>query len=115
MVRFIKHAQALGFTLAEVEELLPLRQGSARREIGLEVRGVAVAKIRDIDEKLRLLGALRSALVDLLADCDEICGGDAALEVTPGCPIIAALDAPDDERRPPRIPSRARDDSARAR
>lgn len=95
VVRFIKHAQALGFTLAEVEELLPLRQGSVRRQVGLEVRDVAMAKIVDIDEKLRLLSSLRGTLVELVAECDETCGADAASDDTPGCPIIVALDAPD--------------------
>lgn len=120
VVRFIKHAQALGFTLAEVEELLTMRQGSARREVGLEVRDVAMAKIVDIDEKLRLLAALRDTLVDLVAECDETCGADVAADDMLGCPIIAALDAPDAEpgaRQPsPRQPSpRTRDRSARVR
>ena len=115
VVRFIKHAQALGFTLAEVEELLPLRQGAVRREIGLEVRAVAMAKIVDIDEKLRLLAALRATLVDLVAECDETCGAGVAADETLGCPIIAALDAPDAEpgARPPS--PRARGRSVRVR
>ena len=115
VVHFIKHAQALGFTLAEVEELLPMRQGSARRTVGLEVRHVAVEKIRDIDEKLRLLGSLRSTLVELVAECDQTCGADAAVEETSGCPIIAALDAPDAEPRTHPTSSRARIRSTRAR
>lgn len=115
VVRFIKHAQALGFTLAEVEDLLLFRQRSARWEIGLEVRDVAVAKIHDIDEKLRLLDALRSTLVDLVAECDQTCGADAVADETLGCPIIAALDAPDDESGARQITSRARGRSAPSR
>jgi MerR family transcriptional regulator, copper efflux regulator len=115
VVHFIKHAQALGFTLAEVEELLPLRQGSARREVGLEVRDVAVAKIRDIDDKLRLLGALRNTLVSLVAECDQTCGADANAVDTPGCPIITALDSPDAEPSARETATRARGRSTRAR
>jgi DNA-binding transcriptional MerR regulator len=115
VVRFIKHAQALGFTLAEVEELLPLREGSVRREVGLEVRDVAMAKIADIDDKLRLLAALRDTLVDLVAECDETCGADAASDETAGCPIIAALDAPDAEPGARQSSTRARGRSGRAR
>lgn len=115
VVRFIKHAQALGFTLAEVEELLPLRQGSARRAVGLEVRDVAMAKIVDIDAKLRALDALRRTLVDLVAECDETCGADAGSDETLGCPIIAALDAADTEAGARQPSPRARAKSARAR
>jgi Predicted transcriptional regulators len=115
IVRFIKHAQALGFTLAEVEELLPLRRGSVRREVGLEVRAVAMAKIVDIDEKLRLLAALRDTLVTLVAECDETCGADSAADETLGCPIIEALDAPDAQPGARQPSPRARGRSARAR
>ena len=97
VVRFIKHAQTLGFTLGEVEELLRLRGASGRQEAGLEVRHVAVAKIRDIDERLRKLGALRGALTELVAECDQTCGAGAVADPL-DCPIIAALNAPDDEQ-----------------
>lgn len=95
VVRFVKHAQALGFTLGEVEELLRLRSASGHRGAGLEVREVAVAKIGDIDEKLRMLGALRVALTELVNECDQTCGAGAVADPL-DCPIIAALNAPDD-------------------
>ncbi|MFN8665903.1 MAG: heavy metal-responsive transcriptional regulator [Gemmatimonadaceae bacterium] len=97
VVRFVKHAQALGFTLGEVEELLRLRGASGHLEAGLEVRDVAVAKIHDIDQKLRMLGALRTALTELVADCDQTCGAGVVADPL-DCPIIAALNAPDDAR-----------------
>jgi DNA-binding transcriptional MerR regulator len=97
VVRFIKHAQALGFTLGEIKELLRLRGASGRHGAGLEVRDVAVTKIRDIDEKLRMLGALRGALTELVAECDQTCGAGAVADPL-DCPIIAALNTPDDEQ-----------------
>ena len=115
VVHFIKRAQALGFTLAEVEELLSLRQRSRRPETGLEVRDVAVAKIRDIDEKLRLLAALRHTLVDLVAECDQTCGSDARSEETPECPIIVALDAPDGATTEHQMSTRSRGGASRVR
>ena len=96
VVRFIRHAQALGFTLAEVEELIRLRGVSGGRGAGLAVRDVAVAKIADIDEKLRMLAALRGALANLVAECDQTCGSDSAPTDPLDCPIIAALNAPVD-------------------
>lgn len=95
IVHFIKHAQALGFTLAEVDELLRLRRSSGRRGAGLQVRDVAVAKISDIDDKMRMLGTLRGALADLVVECEQTCGVDTAASDPLNCPIIAALSADD--------------------
>lgn len=82
LVRFIKRAQELGFTLREIEDLIELRQ-SPRRDA--EVRALAAAKVSDIDHRIRLLRAMRSALGGLVEACD--CEGGA-----PTCPIIEALD-----------------------
>src|SRR6059036_1826289 len=49
VVRFIKRAQELGFTLTEVEELLRLRQD--RTATCAEVRKAATSKIENIDQK----------------------------------------------------------------
>jgi DNA-binding transcriptional MerR regulator len=91
IVHFIKHAQALGFTLAEVDELLRLRRSSGRRGAGLEVRDVAVAKISEIDDKIRMLGTLRGALAELVVECEQTCRVDSAASDPLNCPIIAAL------------------------
>ncbi|WP_411280453.1 heavy metal-responsive transcriptional regulator [Gemmatimonas sp.] len=112
LVRFIKHAQALGFSLAEVEELIRLR-ASGQPGPGLEARHVAVAKIRDIDERVRQLGALRTALAGLVAQCDQTCGADGGSVQLMDCPILAALD--DDTRDIEPLPSAARGGSQTAR
>src|SRR4051794_17716577 len=52
-VRFIKRAQELGFTLAEIRELLTLRVDESRSSA--EVRSIAERKIADIDERIRAL------------------------------------------------------------
>ncbi len=83
LVRFIKKAQDLGFTLREVHELLRLRQSRPRRRT--QVRSMAEVKIRDIDEKTRRLRAIRKALSVLIDSCACRSG---ALE----CPILEALD-----------------------
>src|SRR2546422_2080942 len=56
VVRFIKRAQELGFTLAEIEELLRLRHD--RTATCAEVRRAATVKIEDIDRKLKSLRAM---------------------------------------------------------
>lgn len=85
LIRFIKRAQDLGFTLAEVEELLTLRGGNGRRRT--EVRQLAEAKMQDIDEKVSQLQSMRGALSILVDSC--ACGRDQ-----PACPILEAFDDP---------------------
>ncbi len=81
-IRFIRRAQDLGFTLSEIEELLALRKHGARRRA--KVRSVAEAKLRDINEKIRSLEAIRQALLTLVRSC--ACQGKS-----PECPILEAL------------------------
>ncbi len=50
-VRFIKRAQEIGFTLAEIRELLAIRIAAGRNSA--EVRILAQAKIADIEEKIQ--------------------------------------------------------------
>lgn len=82
VLRFIRRAKALGFTLQEIKGLLALRlDGSATRS---DVRERASAKLIDIDAKIRDLQRMRDALTGLTAACH----GDGP---TDGCPILDAL------------------------
>ena len=87
IIRFIKRAQNLGFTLDEVEELLKLRNRGGKRRG--EVRAVAEAKMRDIETKLVRLQAMHRALNDLVDSC-------ASDRVSASCPILDALNEPED-------------------
>jgi len=82
VVRFVKRAQELGFTLDEVEELLKLRNEKRRDRV--RIRAVAERRVRQIDRKIAELQAMKNALGHLLHCCRE----GATLE----CPIIEALD-----------------------
>jgi Hg(II)-responsive transcriptional regulator len=88
LIRFIKRAQELGFTLKEIEELIALRDAKGRRRS--EVRTLAEGKMRDIDKKLAQLQAMRSALYSMVESC-------ACRDGRPTCPIIEALDDAEDE------------------
>jgi MerR family transcriptional regulator, copper efflux regulator len=79
-LRFIRRAQALGFTLSEVRELLAL---SAKRDVA-RVKGSAQAKLKDVDEKIAALQKIREGLASLIAACPG--HGRAA-----DCPILQAL------------------------
>ncbi len=83
IVRFIKHAQELGFTLREIDELLQLRED--RDRTCAQVRRAAEAKIADIDSKLSRLTAVRRALDVLVQSCRN--------KRARRCPLIEALDA----------------------
>ncbi len=63
----IKRAQKLGFTLAEIQELMQLEEPGLHVE---HVRAVARGKIRDIDEKILALRGLRKSLEQLLRQSD---------------------------------------------
>lgn len=84
-VRFIQQAQACGFTLAEIRELLHLRQSD--RACCDDVRNRAVEKKLQLAAKIRAMQAMSSVLDVLIAEC---AGG--ALPVD-DCPILAALEA----------------------
>lgn len=81
IVRFIKRAQDLGFSLDEIEQLVKLR--GVRRAERHRVRAIAERKIEDIDQKIAHLRSMRAALANLVHACHE--GGSAE------CQIIEAL------------------------
>lgn len=83
-VRFIKHAQRCGFTLAEIRELLEVR-GRDKACCG-DVRTRAIEKKLQIEGKIRAMKAMSQALDQLIADC--------ANEKRPvnECTIVAALE-----------------------
>ena len=81
-VRFIKRAQALGFTLEEIGGLLKLDEAHACAE----TRELASHKLQTIETKLADLVAMRKALMTLLRQCD-------AGAMKGNCPIIHALGA----------------------
>lgn len=83
MIRFIKRAQELGFTLDEIEQLIALRQ-TPRNRRG-RVRALAAAKLEAIDARIARLHAIRDALSPLVDEC--CCGGTAI-----SCPILEALE-----------------------
>lgn len=92
LVRFVKQAQELGFTLEELEELLRLRKhvAESRRGAGTSVRAAIAAKLEAVDLKMRQLQAMRDALAELIAICDRSCLNGTAVA---DCPIFEAIDA----------------------
>ncbi|HVI98894.1 MAG TPA: MerR family DNA-binding protein [Sphingomonas sp.] len=79
-LRFIRQAQAAGFSLDEIAELIALDAGQDRAR----ARALARDRIVALDAKIAELTAARSALQKLARDC-------AASDEGP-CPIIAAFE-----------------------
>jgi DNA-binding transcriptional MerR regulator len=83
-IHFIKHAQACGFTLSEIRELLALR-GRDRVSCG-DVRKRAVEKKLQIEARIRAMKAMSKALDQLIADCAN------ATRPVRECTIMTALE-----------------------
>ena len=87
-VRFIKAAQALGFSLKEIQELLALQ--AAPQASCADIRTHTETKISDIDAKIDLLIAMKHALSNLVEECST----DGPLT---DCPILTALENQEDQ------------------
>lgn len=81
-VRFIKRAKALGFTLAEIKELLGLSVGP--KTTCTEVKRRALDKVREVDAKIADLRKIKAALTRLTDQCRG--KGPAS-----ACPILENL------------------------
>jgi len=78
---FIRRARDLGFSIVQIRGLLRL-WGDKRRS-SKDVKALTLSHIKELDEKIALLGEMRATLAHLAHCCD---GGDR-----PDCPIIDSL------------------------
>lgn len=79
-LKFIRSAQAAGFTLAEIGELIALDASDDRAR----ARELAQARVASIDGKIAELQEARDALAGLATACASKRGGP--------CPILTAFD-----------------------
>ena len=87
LLRFIKRAQDLGFTLDEVDELLHLNHGGP--DSCDAARALAQNRRADLDARIADLQRMRDSLTTLIATCD-------LPRADRSCPLLAAI-----ETRPP--------------
>lgn len=85
VLRFIRHARALGFPLEDVRRLLDLWRD--RNRASAEVKRLALDHVAGLEAKADSLRAMAASLRHLAAHCH----GDAR----PDCPIIAELEKKD--------------------
>ncbi len=80
-LRFIRRARDLGFSMAEIAELLKLWQN--KRRASADVKRIALAHADDLRRRIDEMEAMKRTL-ERLADC---CHGDHR----PDCPILDEL------------------------
>lgn len=87
VLRFIRRARDLGFSVAEIEDLLQLWRDRSRHSA--DVKRIALARIADLRRRIGDLEQM-AATLEHLAGC---CSGDDR----PDCPILADLENPHDD------------------
>ena len=80
-LRFIRRARTLGFSMAEIAELLKLWQN--KRRASADVKRIAQAHVADLERRIAEMQAMRQTLTELAA----CCAGDSR----PDCPILSGL------------------------
>jgi len=80
-LRFIRHSRDLGFSIAEITELVGLWHN--RRRPSRQVKALAQAHIQELEQKAQHLLAMKSTLEHLV----RCCHGDDR----PECPILEGL------------------------
>lgn len=81
-LRFIKQAQAAGFTLGEIKELLALDSSRDRSR----VHAMALDRIKALDQKMAEMQRARDALQRLARECGS--GSEGV------CPILSSFEDP---------------------
>lgn len=80
-LRFIRRARTLGFSMAEIAELLKLWQN--RQRASADVKRIALAHVADLEQRISQMQLMKQTLQQLATDCQ----GDHR----PDCPILAEL------------------------
>ena len=99
-LRFIKQARNLGFSTKQIAQLLKLWRD--RRRPSGKVKQLTLEHIRELDEKIREMQAMKATLEHLAKHCH---GDDR-----PDCPILEELASPKSTAHAPHC----HDDGARA-
>ena len=82
-LRFIHRARTLGFSMAEIAELLKLWQN--KRRASADVKRIAMAHVADLEQRIAEMQSMKQTLTHL-AHC---CQGNSR----PDCPILTELAA----------------------
>jgi MerR family transcriptional regulator, copper efflux regulator len=98
ILRFIKRSRDLGFSMAEIAELVGLWQN--RRRTSASVRRIAQQHAQDLAQRIEAMQSMQRTLAHLI----HCCHGDER----PDCPILEDLAGQPAQPAPPRSPAAAR-------
>ena len=84
VLRFVKRARSLGFSLEQIRELLSLWQNKARASA--DVKAIALGHVAQLEQRIAELTEMRDTLQTLAGCCQ---GNDR-----PDCPILQSLGDP---------------------
>ena len=86
---FVRHAQELGFSLAEVKELMPLRQ---KHHVCSEVQSMLNHKLGAVRRKINSLARLEAELADARRSCNRELRLKREIKHKDCCPLLMNLD-----------------------
>ena len=88
-LKFVRHAQELGFSLNEIKELLALRQ---KHHTCSQVQSMLKRKLADVREKIKSLVHLEAELQGALRNCNRELLLRRELKHEDCCPLLTRLD-----------------------
>src|SRR5262249_802445 len=95
-LKFVRHAQDLGFSLNEVKELLALRQ---KPHACAEVQLMLKQKLAGVRERARNLARLEAELQRVLRSCNRELLLQRAIQHDDCCPLLTRLYPNDDAKK----------------
>ena len=87
-LKFVRHAQELGFSLNEVKELLALRQ---KHHACSEVQSMLKGELADVRKKIRSLARLEAELAAALRNCNRELRLKREIKHEDCCPLLTKL------------------------
>ncbi len=94
-LKFVRHAQELGFSLTEVKELLALRQ---KHHACSEVQTMLTHKLADVRDKIKSLARLEAELRGALRNCNRELRLKREIKHEDCCPLLTRLDRMNDSK-----------------
>ncbi len=88
-LKFVRHAQELGFSLTEIKELLALRQ---KHHACSEVQSMLKHKLTDVREKIKSLVRLEAELRGAMRNCNRELLLKREIKHEDCCPLLTKLD-----------------------
>jgi DNA-binding transcriptional MerR regulator len=107
-LKFIRHAQELGFSLTEIKDLLTLRQ---KHHACAEVQAMLKRKLENVREKIESLARLEGELADALRNCNRELHLEREVRHEDCCPLLTKLDQMNGSKGQERVTRRRKSSS----